>query len=328
MTSDSPEQNMNAPIRTAKPLLPGERVKVKSFSEIRLTLDSDSCNEGLPFMPEMTRFCGGIFTIHQRADKTCILDHQMRRMSNAVVLNGLRCDGSSHGGCQLSCAFFWKEAWLERLIGNGNEKLSDGGRTVGNDGLKTETTDHTYFCQATELGRATCEDVQWWQLSQYQVDLRSKTFSPRGLLRELFILIRQRFLWSLVRHHQLPDNLEPPLGIEESLGLQPGELVEVKSFREILSTLDRKGKHRGLAFVLDMSVFCGRQFQVASRVDRIILETTGKLHPVRDTVTLMGGICDRHRGCARNMYHLWREVWLKRVSASRHSAPTVNQSTI
>ena len=48
----------------------------------------------------------------------------MRSMKNAVFLEGLRCDGSAHGGCQRGCLFFWKEAWLK-------PRQSGAGKTGG-----------------------------------------------------------------------------------------------------------------------------------------------------------------------------------------------------
>src|SRR5258705_198295 len=35
-------------------------------------------------------------------------------MISAVHLDGVRCDGSAHGGCQAGCLMFWKDAWLKK----------------------------------------------------------------------------------------------------------------------------------------------------------------------------------------------------------------------
>jgi hypothetical protein len=37
-----------------------------------------------------------------------------RRVSNAVLLENLRCDGSVHEGCQSEFRIFWKEASLRK----------------------------------------------------------------------------------------------------------------------------------------------------------------------------------------------------------------------
>jgi len=94
-----------------------EYVVVRSKEEILHTLDQDGCLEGMPFMPEMFEFCGKQFRVFKRAHKTCdtITNSGARRVGNAVHLEGARCNGSAHGGCQAECLIFWKEAWLKRI---------------------------------------------------------------------------------------------------------------------------------------------------------------------------------------------------------------------
>src|SRR5213593_1790205 len=96
----------------------GEIVEVLSKNEILATLDPGGRKEGLPFMPEMLQYCGKKFRVYKRADKTCdtIGKTGSRRMENTVHLEGLRCDGGAHGGCQAGCLLFWKEAWLRSAL--------------------------------------------------------------------------------------------------------------------------------------------------------------------------------------------------------------------
>ena len=91
----------------------GDTVAVRSLGEILATLDADAKLEGLPLMPEMVPYCGRTFKVYRRAEKTCVEGVGNRGMSNTVFLEGLRCDGSLHDGCQRGCLFFWKEAWLK-----------------------------------------------------------------------------------------------------------------------------------------------------------------------------------------------------------------------
>lgn len=68
-----------------------------------------------------------------------------------------------------------------------------------------------------------------------------------------------------------------------------------------------------------MTTFCGREFAVAERFDRMILETSGKLRKLTNTVTLEG--CDclcwyRLGSCPRGDHSSWREIWLERVGDS------------
>jgi hypothetical protein len=101
---------------------------------------------------------------------------------------------------------------------------------------------------------------------------------------------------------------------EESLRLQPGELVTVRSEEEILSTLDRFGRNRGLYWMPMMREYCGQTFPVYKRVDRIVLENTGEIRKLRNTVLLDGVLCDGLYGCDRSCFHFWREVWLRRAN--------------
>lgn len=99
---------------TRRSMLPGDVVRLQSFQEISSTLDEDGCCEGLPFMPEMLELCGRSFTVVQRVNKVCVHGQQPRKMVGALVLDAPRCDGSSHGGCEMSCPYLWKEQWLTR----------------------------------------------------------------------------------------------------------------------------------------------------------------------------------------------------------------------
>jgi len=103
---------------------------------------------------------------------------------------------------------------------------------------------------------------------------------------------------------------------EESLDLKPGEWVAVKSAEEILSTLDADLKHKGLSFDPEMLKFCRRRFRVYKRVNRIIVESTGRVREMRSpTVLLEGSVCNGHAhgGCDRSCFCFWREIWLRRV---------------
>jgi hypothetical protein len=103
----------------------------------------------------------------------------------------------------------------------------------------------------------------------------------------------------------------------ESLNLQPGEWVEVKSEAEILATLDEKGNYKGLRWMCNMRKFCGKRYRVYKRLERMLLESSGEHRQVKNTVLLEGVTCDGEEwyGCDRSCYHFWREVWLRRTAA-------------
>jgi len=104
------------------------------------------------------------------------------------------------------------------------------------------------------------------------------------------------------------------------LNLQPGELVRVKSYKEILSTLNVENKNRGLYFDAEAVPYCSGTYRVKMRLNKFINEKTGKLVTLpHSSIVLEGVWCqarysDCRMFCPRNIYTWWREVWLERVS--------------
>jgi len=99
------------------------------------------------------------------------------------------------------------------------------------------------------------------------------------------------------------------------LNLIPGEVVEVRSEKEILATLDKNGTLEGLPFIAEMREYCGRRFRVLKHVTKIIVEGVGAGR-IRNTAILAGVTCDgeANEGCRRTCPLLWKEAWLKRVN--------------
>jgi hypothetical protein len=106
-----------------------------------------------------------------------------------------------------------------------------------------------------------------------------------------------------------------PTSNQEVLNLRPGELVEVRSAEEILATLDKSRRCNGLLWMAGMRKLCGRSYKVFKRVETIMLESSGELRKVKNTVLLEGVMCDGSQfcGCDRSCFHFWREAWLKRA---------------
>ena len=333
---------MTIPVRTEAPrrprstgpmLLPGAWVEVLPAAEILRTLDEDQSLDGLPFMPEMLPYCGKRYRVALRAERTCINPPEVpfRRLRDSVVLEGLRCDGSLHGGCQLGCMFLWKEAWLRRAPADPPAEPALEPKDLPTLRATSRSDQERFVCQATELPRATQPGEPIWRPGQYLRFLRVRTLNQRELLAMYGRPIVRRAGW-------LVGSLVPRRGaaaaaIETRLGLKPGEWVQVRSRDEIQQTLDGEGRQKGLAFSTDMYRQSGRRMKVLKRVERVIVEETGRLHPVHDTVILEGSICDRYRGCGRGMPILWREAWLKRVEQASglqaldsEGSPSVHQA--
>lgn len=294
-------------------LRPGSWVEVLTASEILGTLDADQSLDGLPFMPEMLAFCGHRYRVALRAERTCVHPPEIpfRRLEGSVVLEGLRCDGSLHGGCRLGCMFFWKEAWLREVPRGQFAQTKVESERRPRLRATSVTDPGVYFCQATALRRATAPGEPIWKPGQYLQFLKSRTFTVPELVAMFFRLGGRRLGWLFRSIVARRSGVEP--SVASPLGLKPGEWVEVKSRGEILQTLNPQRTHKGLPISGDMYEQCGRRFRVRERVDRVVQEGTGRLLRVHDTVTLEGSVCDRYFGCARGMPFLWREAWLKRV---------------
>lgn len=295
---------------------PGDWVEVLELPEILATLDGDGLLEGLPFMPEMAAFCGGRFQVRMRAERTCVHppERRFRKLRDCVVLTGLRCTGASHGGCQLGCMIYWKESWLKKGEPP-RSPLVPGRMEAGVLGATRRSDPDVYFCQGTELVRATSPGDPLWKPGQYVRFVSAGTFTIPELAAWV-ARIGARWVQRHVRARLPARGRHPAAPVVGSLDLVPGERVRVKTREAIAATLDERGRYRGLAFGGEMERFCGRTMIVAARVDRIMDEATGRIRLLKDTVILDGGICDRHWGCARGMPILWREAWLERVVGS------------
>src|SRR5260370_13746195 len=113
------------------------------------------------------------------------------------------------------------------------------------------------------------------------------------------------------------------------LDLVAGELVEVASREEIVSTLDQNGKLDSMPFMPEMLQYCGKRFRVLKRADKTcdnIKEWS--LRRVKNAVHLTGVRCDgtSHGNCDAGCVLCWNEAWLKKVDPEWVSASEVTQT--
>lgn len=272
--------------------------------------------DSLPFMPEMVQYCGMEFRVRKRLERTCDESRgEMRRIRDVVFLDGLRCQGSEHGGCQKGCMLFWKTQWLEKVT-NSSQQKNQTQAIHPSFPFQVRVFNDEYICQSTELIRATAI-LPALDLRSYFRDLHAQTYTVRQLVCILSyaLFLRIRYLLTGISYRVLEGSqVKTPI---ESLNLQAGEWVYVKSQEEIRATLDRKGKNRGLAFTVEMLPFCGRRFRVLRRLERMIHEPTRQLVKMDNTVILEDVTCDgchiMRGGCPRENFHFWREIWLRRA---------------
>jgi hypothetical protein len=287
-------------------------------------------------MPEMLEFAGRELSVDKIAHKTCDTINRpstgIRRLDHTVHLTGARCDGSAHGGCQADCLLFWRAEWLETPEGVPLRAQPPGPgpvatkQTLDDDTVAGVDADGAtlYRCAATEVMRVS-SPLAPFEIGQYVADVRSGNYRLLYVLRGLLILVFNKFQ-ALSR--KLPHRLRIADGLPypfvrgtgpgpkpEPLGLQPGDLVEVRSKDEIMATLGPNNRNRGLAFDGEMLPFCGRRARVLRSVDKIIEEHTGRMLHLRDCVILDQVTCmgRYHRFCPRAIQTYWREAWLRRV---------------
>jgi hypothetical protein len=354
-------------------LCAGDWVEVRSREEILRTLDKNGRLENMPFMPEMFAYCGKRIRVYKRAHKACdtINPISSRRLPNSVLLGNLRCNGAAHGGCQAQCAIFWKEAWLKPLANDGtsggmaetatkNEAATNAGCTEADvwKAAKAEgqpSDQARYRCQATDFPLYTTR-LRLRHVDQYLEDYRSGNVTLKEMFQTgcyfLFKFIgRPKWeadggtyakLYDWFQHlrgglpyprrrGKLQAGEEQPL---VTLNLQPGEYVRVKSYEEILATINSDNKNRGLYFDAEMVPYCGGVFRVRSRVERFLDEKTGLMLTMKTpAVILEGGWCrsyysERRAFCPRAIYAWWREAWLERVPGGADGRLTSSYSGV
>jgi hypothetical protein len=285
---------------------------------------------------------------------------QARRMKDAVHLADLRCGGESHGGCQAGCLIFWKERWLRRVEADApitlrkpvppsspTTRAAGAGCTeaqvfaaVYRAGSNPQSDEPLYACQSTDVFVATTP-LPWWHLQQYVEDVRSGNVHLGQLVKALVFYIIHEItqaglgIGSAMR--LVYDSLQKLRGgapypwrpgevvkgtrtPSEKLNLQPGDLVRVRDYREILKTLDQDWRNRGMYFDGELVPFCNGTYSVLRRVEKIVDEKTGKMmHFKNDAIILKDVACEaryakcRHF-CSRAIYPYWREIWLERAA--------------
>jgi hypothetical protein len=326
----------------------GDWVVVRSKAEILATLDDEGCLDGMPFMPEMFAYCGMRMRVHRRAHKACdtIAGMSSRRLPESVLLWSVRCSGGAHNGCEAQCSVFWQTAWLQRAdTSDVSPPLASNGCTEADvlRATRVEADGEIRFrCQATQFPHFTSH-LRARELDQYVEDYVSRNVTLREMVLTASYFVFKFFgrpaysvkgdwyrrfydwfqsLWGGVPYPRRP-GVAPNAGKEpvETLELQPGEFVRVKSYEEILKTLNFDSKNRGLFFDAEMVPYCGGIYRVRARVGKFIDEKTGKFRYLRTPAVILDNVWCRGRYsgfrafCPRAIYAWWREIWLERIPA-------------
>ena len=133
------------------------------------------------------------------------------------------------------------------------------------------------------------------------------------------LLVRRE---SPLRDGIIPPGAPTPTG---SIGLQIGDLVRVKSHAQIRKTLNVINRNRGLLFDPEFVFYCGKEYRVAHRVERIIDEPSGKMIEMKNPCWVLDGVVCRAEYAQRRMFcpraglPYWRELWLERAGPASGS---------
>ena len=300
-------------------LKPGDLVEILSPAEIFKTIDSNGTINGLPFMPEMLELCGKKFRVLNRINKTCVevgypVSDREFINNDVVTLVNARCGGQSHSGCQRGCLIFWKETWLKKVASESNNEDKTFGSDIEKFGrqLKIMDDEKSYFCQSTQLYKATNELSRVKQLIKIFKNKKDKYNFIRAFVSVVISAFRKIKI-KIIDNFPKGKLTKTPI---ETLNLQPGDMVEVKPYKLIAETLNKNGKNRGLIFSQNMKTYCGRRFKVKNRIEKMILEKNGKMIEMQSTVILEDvncTACTLFGACERKGYHFWREIWLEKI---------------
>ena len=304
-------------------LRPGDQVVVRNLDEILATLDATGALDGLPFMPEMIVFCGRRATVFRRVDKIHDWIHRagLKRVHGVVQLDDARCTGEAHGGCESNCRLRWKEAWLRRedAADRASERRPQPSFTPTHlyQLARRDAADGrvTYMCQATELATG-AEPVASGDPRHIVRDFATGNVRLRVLLSGVgvacFNWIQKKRGAAAFPFLDLSTSVGSPT---ESLGLEPGDLVRVRSKEQIARTLNNQSRNRGLYFDPEMLRHCGGDYVVRAVLHRVIAERTGELKTMSIPSIVLEGVRSTGENVgfsAEDEHVFWREIWLER----------------
>jgi hypothetical protein len=325
----------------------GDWIEVRSEDEVLATLDKDGRLEGLPFMPEMLAFCGRRVRIASSAHKTCgpAQGHYIALQTTDLVHLGFRCNGAAHGGCQNGCQIFWHRAWLKQDGADAEVAPRRGSSPCTEADINAATRqpdldgEPRYSCQALAL-MSFARPLKWWDARAYWKSYQTRNHTLRQLFDGIFFTVLSQVVGNQAqrfgarraydafqtwrggtpfprRPGLVPDGRPTPIS---SLGLKAGDTVRIKPYQDILQTLSKDGKNRGMYFDAELVPFCGRTFRVAAMVERFIDEEVGVMRYMKTPAAILENVyclsvySGKRAFCTRGYYSWWREVWLERVN--------------
>jgi hypothetical protein len=98
--------------------------------------------------------------------------------------------------------------------------------------------------------------------------------------------------------------------------LRAGDLVRIRSKKEIEKTLDGCGELKGCGFMEEMWKYCDTKQRVLKPVKRFLDERDYLMKKCNGIVILENLICEGTKAfgsCDRHCHYFWREEWLEKV---------------
>lgn len=102
-----------------------------------------------------------------------------------------------------------------------------------------------------------------------------------------------------------------------------GDIVEVKPWAEIRSTLDDRGCLGELPYMPEMLGMCGRRARVFRSMHRLFdYKKSRRMRHMDGAVLLVGAVCNgsAHGACEAACHTVWKAEWLRRVPAGERLA--------
>ena len=294
-------------------------------------------------MPEMLQFCGQRFRVDKLAVKLCdtIGSTGMYRMRNAVHLEGVRCDGQAHGGCQAGCLIYWKEAWLKRVPADGYDPpdpapepaqtaalgCTHGDATGGNPQGRHLAGGRAVLLPGHRAAAGGANPGPPWDVSQYVRDVRSGNAGLLATIRAVAIGVFNEYQ-DLSRRF-----LPRPLRIKDGSRLPfiEGDWRRPRTTRSTCSPVSSSGSRASRRSSRrstqqqqpwpdvrprDVVVLRPARPECCGESSGLIDERTGKLLRIKRPCIVLEDVTCRgayHRCCPRADYPYWREIWLERV---------------
>jgi hypothetical protein len=147
---------------------------------------------------------------------------------------------------------------------------------------------------------------------------------------KLRVSFRRRAVFLINAAHHVKKGKKSMLTVVPTYGLQPGDIVRVRSKKEIQSTLDNWNKLKGCTFLREMEPFCGTVQKVRKRVNRFLNETDYLVKKSKGIVILENVFCEGTKDfgpCDRSCFFFWREEWLEKNGTIPRTDKNVSNGT-